>query len=84
MTTMEMAVFDWAKYQKENAFKYKERFKSYNPISNRVMGFTDPDFWGPNNIIEPEQSIQSAIDKIRLELEKEGLNVKDSEIRASK
>lgn len=85
MTTMEMAVFDWEKYNKANAFKYKERFKPYNAIANRAMGFSDPDFWGPNNIIEPDQSIQSAIDKIRFELEKESLIIKnDSSIRASK
>jgi hypothetical protein len=84
MTTMEMAIFDWDKYKKENGFKHNERFKSYSAIENRVVGFSDPDFWGPYNIIEPDQSIQSAIEKIRSELEKQGLNIKDSEIRASK
>jgi len=84
MSTIEMAVIDWDKYKKENAFKYKERFKPNKAIGNRVLGFTDPKFWGPNNIIEPEQSIQSAIDKIRVELEKQSMNTLESYNRASK
>lgn len=30
-----------------------------------VAGFYDSEFWGSNNIIEPEKSIQNAIDKIK-------------------
>lgn len=83
-STMEMAVFNWDKYKKENAFKFRERFLPTAAIANRVTGFADPDFWGENNIIEPEKSIQSAIEKIRLELEKEGMNRFEPDIQASK
>jgi len=84
ISTMEMAVIDWEKYNKENAFKYRERFKPSKTIGNRILGFSDPDFWGTNNIIEPDQSIQSAIDKIRIELEKEKLSVVELDIQAPK
>lgn len=33
--------------------------------------FSDTDFWGNNNIIEPEKSIQNAIEKIQKKLKKE-------------
>lgn len=36
-----------------------------------VSGFSDVNFWGNNNIIEPEKSIQSAIEKIQKQLNKE-------------
>jgi len=36
-----------------------------------VSGFSDPDFWGDNNIIEPEKSIENAIEKIQRQLEKD-------------
>jgi hypothetical protein len=29
-----------------------------------VQAFTDENFWGANNIIQPEESIQNAIKKI--------------------
>ena len=82
-STMEMAVINWTPYNKNNAFKYKERLLPSSPIANRVIGFTNPDFWGENNIIEPEKSIESAIEKIRLELEKEKLTKADMNIQAS-
>lgn len=51
--------------------------RDYNFISpsivmiDDVSGFSDVNFWGNNNIIEPEKSIQSAIEKIQKQLEKE-------------
>lgn len=38
-------------------------------MSDDVSGFSDPEFWGDNNIIEPDKSIQNAIDKIRENLD---------------
>lgn len=83
-TTMEMAVINWNPYNKNNAFKHSERLLPSSPIANRVLGFANPDFWGENNIIEPEKSIESAIEKIRLELEKENLSKIDMNIQANK
>jgi hypothetical protein len=35
-----------------------------------ASGFSDPDFWGEFNVIEPEKSIETAIKKIQKQLEK--------------
>ncbi|HEX9826376.1 MAG TPA: carboxypeptidase-like regulatory domain-containing protein, partial [Flavobacteriaceae bacterium] len=40
-------------------------------IADAVSGFSDPDFWGPYNLIEPDKSIEIAIEKIRKKLERE-------------
>lgn len=40
-------------------------------MADDVSGFRDVNFWGNNNIIEPEKSIQSAIEKIQDQLKKE-------------
>ena len=36
----------------------------------KASGFSDPNFWGAYNIIEPEKSIESAIKKISKQLNK--------------
>ena len=38
------------------------------PSLLQAVGFSDPDFWGQYNIIEPEKSIESAIRKIQRQL----------------
>ena len=44
--------------------KYSERFKPNEIFSEKVSNFTDPNFWGASNVIEPEVSIQTAFKKI--------------------
>ncbi|WP_299799028.1 carboxypeptidase-like regulatory domain-containing protein [uncultured Maribacter sp.] len=67
----EMAITDWEK-NTDNAFpKYKDRMKSSIILSDEAIGFSDPDFWGEYNIIEPEKSIESAIKKIQRQLRKD-------------
>ncbi|MEI8086191.1 MAG: carboxypeptidase-like regulatory domain-containing protein [Paludibacter sp.] len=83
-TTLEMAVINWEPYTKNNAIMYKDRIKPWVSMSNRISGFSDPDFWGDNNIIEPEKSIQSAIEKIRQELGTQKLTSDATNIQASK
>ncbi|MCB0448150.1 MAG: carboxypeptidase-like regulatory domain-containing protein [Gelidibacter sp.] len=39
-------------------------------LSDEASGFSDPNFWGEYNIIEPEKSIESAISKISKQLKK--------------
>ncbi len=41
-------------------------------LADEVSGFSDPDFWGPYNVIEPEKSIETAIDKIQRNLNRGG------------
>ncbi len=56
----------------ENVTKFapKETFKSNMVFADKVQYFADPDFWGSSNIIEPEESIQSAIKKISRNMKK--------------
>lgn len=65
----EMAVTDW-----ENNTNYKKPKSPLKPtmiLSEEATGFSDPDFWGKYNIIEPEKSIESAIKKIKKKLKKD-------------
>ena len=39
-------------------------------LIDEATGFSDSEFWGEYNIIEPEKSIESAIEKISKQLEK--------------
>ena len=66
----EMAVTDW--YINSAGFKPKpkDRLKPTIIIADAISGFSDPDFWGPFNVIEPEKSIQFAIDKIRRKIKR--------------
>ena len=66
----EMAVTDWEKQLDDERLKSKDRLKSTIIMSDAAVGFTDPDFWGEYNIIEPEKSIESAIRKIQRQLER--------------
>lgn len=68
--TCEMAITDWEKNQEMNEPRYRDRLKSTMILSDEALGFSDPDFWGEYNIIEPEKSIESAIRKIQRQLKK--------------
>jgi hypothetical protein len=50
--------------------KFSQRFKPNDVFSEKVSNFTDPHFWGANNVIEPEVSIQSAFKKISKKLKR--------------
>jgi len=39
-------------------------------MSDKTLGFSDPEFWGEYNVIEPEKSIETAIKKIKKQLKK--------------
>jgi len=67
-TTMsEMAITDRTA---EEVIKFagKEKLKYTDVFSERVSAFTDPDFWGDYNVIEPDQSIESAIRRLSRKL----------------
>jgi len=69
-STIEMAVTDWKPNTENITFSPKDRLKPTVVISDEATGFSDPDFWGEFNVIEPEKSIESAIKKIKRQLEK--------------
>ena len=67
-TTAEMAITDWEKNPTGELPKNRERIKKSIILNDEATGFSDPDFWGEYNIIEPEKSIESAIRKIQRQL----------------
>ncbi len=66
----EMAITDWVVSDKAKKFKYSERLRPTVILNDAVSGFSDPDFWGEYNLIEPEKSIESAINKIKRRLKR--------------
>jgi CarboxypepD_reg-like domain len=66
---IEMAITDWEKNIIEK-LKSKYGLKPSVILSDEASGFSDPEFWGKYNIIEPEKSIESAIKKIIKQLKK--------------
>lgn len=43
----------------------RDAFRSNQSLSDRVGDFADPDFWGAYNIIEPTESLENAIGKLK-------------------
>ncbi len=66
----EMAITDWKINTDKEKLKFKERLRPSIIIADEASGFSDPEFWGAYNVIEPEKSIESAIDKIKKQLKK--------------
>lgn len=67
-TTMsEIAVTDRTN---EEVIKFagKEKLRYNDIFSDQVEAFTDPEFWGDYNVIEPDQSIESAIRRLSRKL----------------
>lgn len=68
----EMAITDWETTSSaENMDLLKDRLRPSIIIADAVSGFSDPDFWGAYNLIEPDKSIESAIEKIRKNIKRE-------------
>ncbi len=61
----EMVVTDWQEYVSNDWRKSTDLINPNIVMVDDVSGFADAEFWGSNNIIEPEKSIQNAIDKIK-------------------
>lgn len=65
----EMAVTD---VEKDNVrkFKYSESSRFSDVLAEQVIQFEDPDFWGNDNIIKPDESIEEAIEKLNRRLKR--------------
>lgn len=59
----EMAITDWEQ-NTTGINRPKESLRPTVIFTDEASGFSDPEFWGEFNIIEPEKSIESAIKKI--------------------
>ncbi len=62
-TMSELAITDRT-YEGIEKFAGKERFKSNDILNEKVYIFFDQGFWGSYNVIEPDQSIESAIRRL--------------------
>lgn len=49
-------------------FNSRERLKMGDIFTQQLSAFSDPDFWGDYNVIEPDQSIESAIRRLNRKL----------------
>jgi hypothetical protein len=58
----EMAITDWSA-DKVEKFGLKESLKKSDVFEDEVTAFTDENFWGEHNTIEPDQSIEAALKK---------------------
>lgn len=68
----EMAITDWETTNSaDNLGMFKDRLRPSMIIEDEVSGFSDLDFWGAYNLIEPDKSIESAIEKIRKNLRRD-------------
>ena len=68
-TTIEMAATNWNSEDVNKPFKASDRIKMNVIMNDAVDGFGDTEFWGAYNVIEPEKSIESAIKKIKKNIE---------------
>lgn len=70
-SNIEMAATDWSDDMTKKTFRSKDRINPTVVIHDEASGFADPEFWGEYNIIEPDKSIENAINKIQKQLKKE-------------
>jgi len=63
-SAIEMAVTDHEISSDDKSIKFSDRLRTHVIIADKAEGFSDPDFWGPHNVIEPDKPIEAAIRKI--------------------
>lgn len=68
----EMAVTNSEGMPQDIKEEYRNRLKPSVILSDAISGFYDEDFWGAYNVIEPDKSIESAINKIQKKLKRNG------------
>jgi hypothetical protein len=55
--------------QRAGAIPYRESFRPDQVLSDRVEAFSGPEFWEAYNIIEPTESLENAVDRIKRRIE---------------
>lgn len=63
-TTSEVVMVDRDE-SPETSIKSRNSFKRYHVFDDVVDEYWDPDYWKDYNIIEPTESLESAVDKLR-------------------
>lgn len=67
-TVFEMAVTDWKSDTGAKWSRSHEKLRQDAVVADEAAGFNEDDFWGTENIIEPDKSIETAIGKIQKKL----------------
>lgn len=62
---IEMATTDWRDNSEKITIKSRDRMRKNVILTDQTSGFSDPEFWGELNVIEPDKSIENAIKKIQ-------------------
>jgi len=62
---IEMATTDWKDNDQKITIKNRDRMRRNVILTDQTSGFTDPEFWGELNVIEPDKSIDNAVKKIQ-------------------
>ena len=70
--TIEMAVTDWNSNSEKTKLKTKEKLNESAILNDEATGFSNPEFWGEYNVIEPDKSIENAIRKINRQNQNNG------------
>ena len=68
--SIEMAVTDWKVNEDKKVVRSRERMRRNVILNDQASGFSDPEFWGERNVIEPDKSIDNAIRKIQRNYER--------------
>lgn len=68
--SIEMAVTDWKVNEDKEVVRSRDRMRRSVILNDQASGFSDPEFWGERNVIEPDKSIDNAIRKIQRNYEK--------------
>ena len=70
--SIEMAVTDWDRNPENTNLKNKEKLRTNIILHDKASGFSNPEFWGEHNVIEPDKSIENAIKKINRQYQSNG------------
>jgi len=57
--------------QNVNKISYKESFRPYTVLTDKINEYFDEDYWGSYNIIQPDESIQAAIKRFNRRYKKD-------------
>ena len=68
---IEMAITDWEDNDQNITVRNRDRMRRSVILTDQTSGFSDPEFWGELNVIEPDKSIENAIKKIQRNYKKE-------------
>ena len=61
--TSEMVITDYKKT--ERRIPWRRTFRSYHSLTDKVDDFVDPDFWEDYNILEPTETLDKAVNKLK-------------------